>query len=237
MGRAYPVWRIRFVARYYRERTFDPEIGWKQFADKQNIRSRFRIPAWVWQVAAACLLLASYGIYRMIGQQQPEWVVITADAGQGKEVFLPDSSQVSLAAFAELRYDAKRYGKENRQVELKGKAFYQVKHRENLPFRVQTHLGNVVVLGTSFLVRELQNQMEVQVLQGRVRMAAGKKQPVNRFCWKPVCLPGIRKRMKTCKCYKRQTRIVCLGKPENWFSGKLLCLKSSMTSRFVMRLS
>ena len=28
--------RIRFVARYYRERTFDPEIGWKQFADKQN---------------------------------------------------------------------------------------------------------------------------------------------------------------------------------------------------------
>ena len=142
--------RIRFVARYYRERTFDPEIGWKQFADKQNIRSRFRIPAWVWQVAAACLLLAGYGIYRMIGQQQPEWVVITADAGQGKEVFLPDSSQVSLAAFAELRYDAKRYGKENRQVELKGKAFYQVKHREILPYRVQTHLGNVVVLGTSF---------------------------------------------------------------------------------------
>lgn len=170
--------RIRFVARYYRERTFDPEIGWKQFADKQNIRSRFRIPAWVWQVAAACLLLAGYGIYRMIGQQQPEWVVITADAGQGKEVFLPDSSQVSLAAFAELRYDTKQYGKENRQVELKGKAFYQVKHRENLPFRVQTHLGNVVVLGTSFLVRELQNQMEVQVLQGRVRMEAGKKQPV-----------------------------------------------------------
>ena len=41
--------RIRFVARYYRERTFDPEIGWKQFADKQNIRSRFRIPVWVWQ--------------------------------------------------------------------------------------------------------------------------------------------------------------------------------------------
>ena len=77
--------RIRFVARYYRECTFDPEIGWKQFADKQNIRSRFRIPAWVWQVAAACLLLAGYGIYRMIGQQQPEWVVITADAGQGKE--------------------------------------------------------------------------------------------------------------------------------------------------------
>ena len=145
--------RIRFVARYYRERTFDPEIGWKQFADKQNIRTRFRIPAWVWQVAAACLLLAGYGI-------------------------LPDSSQVSLAAFAELRYDAKHYGKENRQVELKGKAFYQVKHRENLPFRVQTHLGNVVVLGTSFLVRELQNQMEVQVLQGRVRMEAGKKQPV-----------------------------------------------------------
>ena len=69
--------RIRFVARYYRERTFDPEIGWKQFADKQNIRTRFRIPAWVWQVAAACLLLAGYGIYRMIGTNHPNgWLLL-----------------------------------------------------------------------------------------------------------------------------------------------------------------
>ena len=38
--------------------------------------------------------------------------------------------------------------------------------------------GSLAFLGTSFLVRELQTQMEVQVLQGRVRMEAGKKQPV-----------------------------------------------------------
>lgn len=170
--------RIRFVAQYYRENTFNPEVAWKKFAADRNIRRQVRIPVWIWQAAAVCLLALGYGIYRMVEQCQPEWVVIVAAADQGKEVFLPDSSQVSLAAFAELRYDAKRYGKENRQVELMGKAFYQVKHRENLPFRVQTHLGNVVVLGTSFLVRELQNQMEVQVLQGRVRMEAGKKQPV-----------------------------------------------------------
>lgn len=170
--------RIRFVARYYRENVFDPEIGWKRFAAERNIRSRVRIPVWVWQIAAVCLLAIGYGIYRMIEQNQPEWVVIAADAGQGKEVFLPDSSQVSLAAFSELRYDAKQFGKENRQVELKGKAFYQVKHREDLPFRVQTHLGNVVVLGTSFLVRELKTALEVQVLQGRVRMKAGKKKSV-----------------------------------------------------------
>lgn len=170
--------RIRFVARYYRENVFDPEIGWKKFAAERNIRSRVRIPVWIWQIAAVCLLAIGYGIYRMIERNQPEWVVITASSTRGKEVFLADSSQVSLAALAELRYDAKRFGKDNRQVELKGKAFYQVKHREDLPFRVQTHLGNVVVLGTSFLVRELKTAMEVQVLQGRVRMEAGKKKSV-----------------------------------------------------------
>lgn len=170
--------RIRFVARYYHENVFDPEIGWKRFAAERNIRSRVRIPVWVWHVAAVCLLMIGYGVYRIVERNQPEWVVITASSAQGKEVFLPDSSQVSLAALAELRYDAKQFGKENRQVELKGKAFYQVKHREDLPFRVQTYLGNVVVLGTSFLVRELKTAMEVQVLQGRVRMEAGENQPV-----------------------------------------------------------
>ena len=139
--------RIRFVARYYRENVFDPEIGWKKFAAERNIRSRVRIPVWIWQIAAVCLLAIGYGIYRMIERNQPEWVVITASSTRGKEVFLPDSSQVSLAAMAELRYDAKRY-------------------------------GNVVVLGTSFLVRELKTAMEVQVLQGRVRMEAGKKKSV-----------------------------------------------------------
>ncbi len=170
--------RIRFVAQYYRENTFNPEIAWKKFAADRNLRRQVRIPVWIWQVAAVCLLALGYGIYRMVEQRQPEWVVIVAAADQGKEVFLPDSSQVSLAALAELKYDAKRYGKENRQVELKGKAFYQVRHEENCPFRVQTKVGNVVVLGTSFLVRERKSEMEVQVLQGRVRMEAGKMQPV-----------------------------------------------------------
>ena len=41
-----------------------------------------------------------------------------------KDVYLPDSTLVALAGDSWIRYDAKRYDKERRAVEMNGKAFF-----------------------------------------------------------------------------------------------------------------
>lgn len=165
--------RIRFVAKHYREGRLDAEKAWRKFAVEHQIRSTFHLPSWMWRAVAVLLLALGCGVYVIWNRQQPDWVVIAAAPTQIKEVLLPDSSKVTLDAAAELRYDARSFGKASRSVEMKGKAFYQVKHQPELPFSVATRTTKVTVLGTTFLVREWNQNVEVQVQTGRVRFEAG----------------------------------------------------------------
>ena len=85
--------------------------------------------------------------------------------GQPRKTF----DDETLAENSALQYDRLAYGKKNRNVTLNGKAYFSVTHQEQCPFRVQTELANIQVLGTQFQVTANANQTSATVESGKVR--------------------------------------------------------------------
>lgn len=71
--------------------------------------------------------------------------------GGENTVVLADGTTVHLNAGSKLTYPVRFAGK-RRTVVLQGEAYFEVTKDENRPFVVQTHLGEVTVLGTEFNV-------------------------------------------------------------------------------------
>ena len=173
---------LRFVAKRYRPRALDPDRAWRRFAEAQGISSLKRVwmrSAYVWTVAASIALLVSLIGFYQWQQKQPDWVTFTAEAQQVKRLTLPDQTEISLAGGSRLTYDARHYGQEIRLVRLEGKAFFEVRHDEARPFRVETAESRVTVLGTRFQVVADKEQTTVDVVSGKVGFALrGKKDSV-----------------------------------------------------------
>lgn len=129
----------------------------------------------VLKVAAVFILAltAGYFLYFHVipssGSQQ--WI------SSQTEVYLPDSSVVSLNAASSIRFSGKKWEKE-RNVELIGEAFFDVK--EGVQFKVQTEQGSVAVLGTSFSVKDREDYYEVTCYSGSVRVTTSRKSVVLR---------------------------------------------------------
>ncbi|MCI1189139.1 FecR domain-containing protein [Hymenobacter sp. DH14] len=100
------------------------------------------------------------------------WLVYSAPAtAPERRVALPDGSFVTLAPGATLRYQ--RANATGRRIAyLKGEAFFDVFHDEQHPFSVLTDQVVSTVLGTSFRVRAVAGQpdVQVQVRTGAVRV-------------------------------------------------------------------
>ena len=163
--------RLRFVVRHYKERSLDEDKAWKRFAFRQGIRRQVAFRRYWMAAASVVLLLIGFGTFYVKERNNPEWVSVATVSGQLKDVYLPDSTLVSMAGNSTLRYDVKKYGKERRVVEMTGKAFFQVKRNEARPFSVHTAMTEVTVLGTSFQVSEQPDMTEVDVVTGKVRFA------------------------------------------------------------------
>lgn len=164
--------RLRFVARRYKEGSLDEDKAWERFAARQGIRRKVFFRRYWMAVASVMLLLIGFGLFYRMDRKESEWVSVVTVPGQLKDVYLPDSTLVSMAGNSTLRYDVKKYGKERRVVEMKGKAFFQVKRDEARPFSVHTARTEVTVLGTGFQVNERPEATQVNVLTGKVRFSA-----------------------------------------------------------------
>ena len=168
--------RVRFVAKRYREDALDVDVAWRKFADQHEVRRVVPFRRYFMQAAAAVLLLVGLSVWYVMDQKSPDWVAISTASGQVKDVYLPDSTLVALAGNSSIRYDAKKYNKERRAVELRGKAFFQVTRNEACPFSVVAGQATVSVLGTRFQVIENEREVMVDVESGKVRFAAGTDQ-------------------------------------------------------------
>jgi transmembrane sensor len=88
--------------------------------------------------------------------------------GVQQTVRLADGSRVELNTDTRLRTDL---GGERREVWLDaGEAFFEVTHDAARPFVVNAGSHRVTVLGTKFSVRRDGDQVQVSVLEGRVRL-------------------------------------------------------------------
>ena len=93
--------------------------------------------------------------------------------GGENTVILADGTTVHLNAGSRLTYPVRFAGK-RRIVALEGEAYFEVVQDESHPFVVQTHLGEVMVLGTAFNVNAYTNASVcyTTLVRGKVQFSA-----------------------------------------------------------------
>ena len=143
-----------------------------------GINFRRRLVA-VAAIAAAVALFLSIGgmiLYQRIFKTQTLETAVTevrCPNGQKARVFLPDGTSVWLNSGTSLKYDGVSFNQKERNVELKGEAFFEVTKNPKKKFTVKTSNINVSVLGTSFDVSAYDDEPSVKVslLKGSVSLS------------------------------------------------------------------
>ncbi|MEG1904031.1 MAG: FecR domain-containing protein [Bacteroidales bacterium] len=160
--------RIKFVTRYYVPEGLNTDRAWEKFRTMQGIGTHKKpIGLWI-GIAASLLLLIGSGTWLLNTRLLHDWQDYRADNGKPEEVWLPDSTQITLSPGATIRFDRKTYGAEARDIRLKGKAFFDVRRNPAAPFSVKTAIARITVLGTSFQVDDQPKEVSVNVITGKV---------------------------------------------------------------------
>ncbi|NQW76637.1 MAG: FecR family protein [Cytophagales bacterium] len=139
-------------------------------------------------IAASLLIVASFSIYLYFPEFFRQNMILENrgletknNANTNQTLTLPDGSKVVLEKNSSIIV-SEDFGKVNRTVLLKGKAFFKVVRNEKKPFLVR--MGNLVteVLGTSFKVgSDNQNKsIEVAVISGKVSVYANSKNGISK---------------------------------------------------------
>jgi len=133
----------------------------------------------VLKYAAVALLLLSIGffttkIYQNVTTQNVNYAY-ASKSEQGKEIILPDGSEVVLNADSKIAYP-KEFAANERKVTLHGEAFFDVTKNTEKPFIIEAEEAEVRVLGTSFNVNAdiPGDKVEVFVETGLVQLSRKK---------------------------------------------------------------
>ncbi|MDB5148009.1 MAG: hypothetical protein JWQ57_2029 [Mucilaginibacter sp.] len=103
----------------------------------------------------------------------PRYNTIEAPTGGQWEVILPDRSRVWLNAKSSLTYPTYFAGNE-RKVQLKGEAYFEIAHNAKMPFKVSSREQTVEVLGTHFdiMAYDDDNIIKTTLLEGSVKISS-----------------------------------------------------------------
>ncbi len=119
-------------------------------------------------VAASIVLLIGFAFVIRNYVQQTN-ITFENLAAQVKIIDLPDGSKVYLNQYASINYP-KNFNESERNVSLKGEGFFEIERDTTKPFVVNVGGAEVIVLGTSFNVKESNNnELEVTVKTGKVK--------------------------------------------------------------------
>lgn len=126
---------------------------------------------WLRVAASVVVLIVAGFLVQNLFLASPDWQVYhsgntseeTLELFDGTKIWLNEGSQISFLEEA---------WKGQRLVKLEGEAFFDVAKNKAQPFIIETASGTVQVLGTSFSVRDYQNEEEMSVVvkTGKVRM-------------------------------------------------------------------
>ncbi len=160
---------IDFVAKAYESNRFDPRKARRKF-ERRIAGGRMTMRHTLWRVAGIAAALV-VGIF-LYTSWRNAWTEYAAyDVAQ--TFTLPDSSTVTLAPGATLHIQRH---KDKRLAYMTGKVFFEVRHDEQTPFRVDAGDCFVKVLGTRFQISASDNGSDevacVSVVSGKVRFSA-----------------------------------------------------------------
>ncbi|GAB4198072.1 MAG: hypothetical protein OHK0057_19640 [Thermoflexibacter sp.] len=139
----------------------------KQEAKVFNIFSKRHL-----QIAAAITALLLVSILGLLYLQNPQLKHITA-FGETKTITLPDGSKVILNSNSQVEYAKVWEEGTDREVFLKGEAFFQVNKRGTVrkdKFIVHTEGLDVEVLGTEFNVNSYRKKTKVVLQSGKIKL-------------------------------------------------------------------
>ena len=97
---------------------------------------------------------------------------IATSKGNQYQILLPDGTKVWLNAASTLKYPEFFTGNE-RKVVLTGEAYFEVAKNKKMPFRVQTHKQEVLVLGTHFNINSYidDHAIKTTLVEGSIKVA------------------------------------------------------------------
>ncbi len=131
------------------------------------------------KVAAILLVIVGLGfvLLQFVKPFSNNYVTVVTPHGKIQLVILPDSSKLWLNASTEIRY--KKSFLKNRNIELKGEAFFDVAHDATHPFVIDAGGLQTTVVGTSFNIKayESENKTTVSVISGKVKIGDSEKNP------------------------------------------------------------
>ncbi|WP_161603042.1 FecR family protein [Pedobacter arcticus] len=118
-------------------------------------------------------------VYNVIGDEKEPATLNTIETPNGGQyqVNLPDGTKVWLNAGTKLSFPTFFVGNE-RKVELKGEAYFEVAKNAKKPFKVKmSNQAEVVVLGTHFNISAYEEEKEINttLLEGSVVVKIGQK--------------------------------------------------------------
>ena len=155
---------------------------------KTSIISRINTWQWISGVAAVLLLAVTVTIYNkakilnntVADEAQHELLSVTNNSNRIYKLVLPDSSSVWLNPHAELRYP-KVFAAASRMVSMKGECFFEITKNPERPFIINSRSIITKVWGTSFRVRDNDQNADadVSVVTGKVSVSVKTKQAVN----------------------------------------------------------
>ena len=119
-----------------------------------------------WSIAASIALLVSLSVLAFL-----KFYTVNVEClpGEQKMAYLPDGSSVQLNAKSNVSFHP-LWWKMDREVELNGEGFFQVKKGEK--FTVVSKNGTTSVMGTSFNIFARDEDYEVTCLTGKVKVTS-----------------------------------------------------------------
>ncbi|NPA37852.1 MAG: DUF4974 domain-containing protein [Chlorobi bacterium] len=157
----------------------DEDVAWQKIKGRIDARKKKvkRLNLSV-RVAAAVVLLLGFALSVAIWQKnRPEMNKVIAGAGEVVTFTLPDGSQVTLNSGSELTYPYV-FNEHKRETYLKGEAFFSVVPGKDKPFIVNGGGFKVEVVGTEFNINARNDDAEVFVKSGIVKVETGKNRVV-----------------------------------------------------------
>lgn len=156
--------------------------NWKIIQEKTNITTTktatLPIDKHWWKYAAAAviggfLLIGSWQFYAssplpIIATNSPtttpkvQWTDFKNTTAIAQKIHLVDGSIVTVEPFSSLKYPS-HFEKKQREVVLKGEAFFEIARDTTQPFVVYANETITKVLGTSFTVKAFEGEKEVEV--------------------------------------------------------------------------
>jgi transmembrane sensor len=157
----------------------DEDLAWKRFqlkvsqsAGKAALVRPLNNYTWLKVAASLAVIVAIWFGYTLLSPAK------YTELSAGNNIFtdtLPDGSEITMNKNSAISYASNFTS--NRNVKLKtGDVFFDVTHDKSKPFVIDIENVAVIVVGTSFNIRHENDETEVNVESGIVKVSIGKRE-------------------------------------------------------------